>query len=84
MTPFHQEGSNIQKKTNPFIEGLKRNMNQQLTVVIHTPDGIIKLAGKCVGIDYAQKAIIIQDKNYEYMIKNYLYLERPIQVVGDE
>ncbi|MFC1754493.1 hypothetical protein ACFL96_14050 [Thermoproteota archaeon] len=64
------------RTTNPFVEGLKKNIGREVTVVFYNSEGMQELTGKCEAVDYGQKSVIIRDEEATYVIPRYLYIKR--------
>ena len=65
------------KKINPFVDGMFKNVGREITVVVSTPDGVKKITGMCEAVELQQKGIIVRDAENTYFIKNYLWIARP-------
>lgn len=77
MNQMTEQTTQRPANNNVFTDNLKKNLGREITVVMFTPTGEVKLTGKCESIDFAQKSVIIRNDKNTYTIPRYLYLERP-------
>lgn len=63
---------------NQMVQKMLGFVGRQVTVVMYVSEEIVKLTGVCKSIDFGSKAVIIEDKEKEVLIRNYLYMEKDV------
>ncbi len=70
-----------QNQNNPMIDGMKKFIGKTISVIYFvTQDQSLSISGKCVGIDFASKGIIVQQGNTMHLIPRYIIMSMNTEV----